>query len=273
MAATAPPGRSLSSHFPRAWHPLLAANLFSSPDRRGRPATCSLVLRRCRPPRLRRRIWCRAFVPSPQLREHPDSRTHEFALKIGGGAARLFHHRRIQQDCAAIRKRTLPRPQSGRALARRRSQTLAPPPIHLEIPCECAFLAGGVGRRPIERSSHGSYKLPEECFRERALLGSRRGASRAKRARYQAPYLHGDGQQGFAPYRRLELAKPHWIARQLPPVVPLGIRLHESRDHPRRRERTHQPVRQFVRVRDKKFSRPGHAHQTAATCGDSASGI
>ena len=53
----------------------------------------------------------------------------------------------------------------------------------IQVPGEGPRLVGRIGRRPFERSARCSDKLPEECLRQRTLLGSRGHAARAKRAR------------------------------------------------------------------------------------------
>jgi hypothetical protein len=80
-----------------------------------------------------------------------------------------------------------------------------------------------------------------------------------KCARRQAAHFHGNRQQRFAANGRLHLAHADGVAAKFAAVVPLRVGAHELLDHAAARDRLHQPVREFVRVCDKKSASARHA--------------
>jgi hypothetical protein len=182
---------------------------------------------------------------------------HRFGFETRRRAPGLLHHRRIEQNCAAIRKRTL----SGMRTSplRRFPGPLAPSPVEFEVALERLRFAAHLGGRPFEGSAYGGDELREECLRQRQFLRPGGRAASRKRTRRQTADLHGNRQQRFAADGRLHLAQAHGIAGKFAPVVAFRVGAHKLLHHAAPRDRLHQPVREFVRVCDKKSASARHA--------------
>jgi hypothetical protein len=192
-----------------------------------------------------------------ELVESANPHAHHFSFETCRRAPRLLHHRRIEQNRAAIRKRSL----SGMRTSppRRFPGPLAPSPVEFQIALERLRFAAHFSGRPFEGSANGGDELREKCLRQRQFDRPRSRAAIRKRAPRQAPDLHGNRQQRFATDGRLHLAQARGIPRKFAPVVAFRVRAHKLLNHAAARDRLHQPVREFVRVCDKKSASARHA--------------
>jgi hypothetical protein len=163
----------------------------------------------------------------PKLIESSRCRAKNLLFKLGGAPAGLLHHRGIQQQGAAIAKGSFP----GVGVARHLPWPLAPLAVHCEIPAKRFRFTGGFRWRPLESAAERQEEFRVEGFDKIGVIGTKGALGSWRERSWQQP---GDfsrhHQQRFATDRGFKFGQTRSIAEQALAVMPVSVRVHESRD-------------------------------------------
>ena len=116
-------------------------------------------------------------------------------------------------------------------VARRPRWPLAPLAVHFEIPAKRFRLTGGFRWRPLKSAAERHEKFRVEGFDKTGVIGTKGALGSWRERPWQQP---GDfrrhHQQRFAANRGRKFGQTCSIAEQALTVMPVRIRVHESRD-------------------------------------------